>query len=314
MTGRSPKTPAPTDPMATAKANDWAAQQQHARDLADKAAADKAAADKLAAQKATTAADVSRLFGEGQSYGQQQLGALGYADTYGIMDNYLRELNAAKGRVPTTATDVGSYFNNQDMWKTALAESTSAQTNKLDTALRNLTPAGWTDKYFGSTADDAILNSILSEQQGTASSALQTALARGQISQPQYDAAAAGLANKSTSAMATLQDLGGGVLSKYKTGLTDLANTFSNAVTNYKLGQNVNSGDWQNQIKSTVSGYQGNMRGDILKALGDTKLFDPNALIASGAVAGGATNQPSTPQNAPTEEEKQRTQSTAGVF
>jgi len=314
MGGRAPETPKPTDPMAQAKATDWLNAQQATRDASAKAAADAKAAQDLQNQKNATAADVSRLFSSGQGYGQQQLANLGYADTYNIMNNYMSALNAAKARVPTTATNVGDYFNTEDMWKSALAQSTSSQQSKLDAALRGLTPAGWTNKYFGDTADDAVLSGILNEQKGTASGAIQTALARGQISQPQYESAMSELNNASTTADATLQNLGAGVRTKYSTGLTDLANQFSNAVTGYKLGQNVDSADWSNQINQKVAGYQGSMKGDILSALGSTKLFDPNALIATGATKAGSANQPFTPNAAPTEEEKARTQSTAGVF
>ena len=108
---KPPAMPAQTSAMEQAKASDWLAQQEFNRtQQTQAAAAAKAEAEKQAGIARTTG-EKSRLYGEGQGYGTSQAAGLGYADTYGILDRYNASLNAARGRVPESTTDVGSYFN-----------------------------------------------------------------------------------------------------------------------------------------------------------------------------------------------------------
>jgi hypothetical protein len=63
-------------------------------------------------------------------------------------------------------------------------------------------------------------------------------------------------------------------------------------ITGYQLGQNVNLGDLKNQLSTQRGGYESGMRGDIINAMGDTKLFDLEKLISSAGVATGGGNTP----------------------
>lgn len=319
MTGRTPDAPKPTDPMETARAQDWTAQQEYNRTQATaKAAADKAAADKLAAQGYTTK-QINAMMTGGGNYLTQHLHDLGYTDNYGIANRFNDLLSQARQNVPDQATDVGKYFNYGDLFNTATSGAETAERGKLDTSLRGITPTGWQNKYFDDTADDPILNEILAQQKGDLEGTLQRKLDRGQMSQGAYDYALGQEGNLSSAAMGTLQNIGGGVLSKYRTQLGDLASAFGNDVTNYKLGQNVNSGDWTNQLTGKADTLRSGMKGDIMSALGGTQLFDPNALIAKAGSAVGASNQPAagaTPQGTGSVplEDTQRSTGTSGVF
>lgn len=312
---KSPQAPAQESAMATAQANDWAAQQQYNREQAAANAAKQEAAAKEATQRGKTQSDVARMYGEGQTYGTSHLGQLGYADTYGIMDRYNAALNSAKGKVPEMATDVGAYFNTDQMWQNALNEAQGAQRGKLNTEYSNFAKPGWEQNYFADTSDDAILEAILGGQQTDTENALKAKLARGQLSQQAYDYATSGLGDKSTAAMSTLQDLGGGVLNKYRGELDTLANQYSDRVTNYQLGQNVNMNDLQTGLTNKQTGLQGSMKGDILKALGSTKLFDIDALSAAAGTQTGASNTPlqDSFQNQAAEEQRRST-GTTGIF
>ncbi len=319
MGGKSPSAPAAPDPMATARANDWLAQQQYARDQQTKTDADnKAKADKLAAQGYTTS-EINRLMGEGSNYLTRHLADLGYADTYGIADRFNEALNTAKGSVPGESTDVGKYFNFGDIFNTATSAAQNKEQGKLDTAYRSLTPQGWQQNYFADTADDPILNEILAQQRGTTEDTLKRKYERGQMSQGAYDYALGQMGDLSTQAMSKLQGVGGGVLSGYRNQLGDLANAFSNQVSNYKLGQNVDTSGWGGQLTAKQGALQGGMKGDILSALGGTQLYDPNALIAKSGSAAGPSNQPVQGSNplgtgsVPLEEE-QRTAGPTGIF
>lgn len=293
--GSSSPAPKPTSAMESAQAQDWLAQQQYNRDQTNaKTAADKAAAD-LTAQRTKTAGDINTQYTAGQGYGASKLSDLGFADTYGLMDRYNTALTNAKNSVPDTATNVSSYFNPQSYWDTAINDATGAQRNKLNTEYTNFTTPGWDkqDTYgFADTADDAILNAIMGEQKTGAQNTLSGNLARGQMSQGAYDYAINQLGNQETTGMSNLQNIGGGVLGKYREGLGNTSKQYGDRITGYQLGQNVNLADLQGQLGTQRTGYAGGMRGDILNALGDTKLFDLEKLISSAGAATGAANSP----------------------
>jgi hypothetical protein len=319
--GKGSSTPAPkvSSPMESAQAQDWLAQQEYNRQqAAAKTAADKAAAD-LAAQKTKTAGDINTQYTAGQAYGSSHLADLGFADTYGLMDRYNTALNNAKAGVPDTATNVASYFNPQSYWDTAVNEATGAQRNKLNTEYTNTFTPGWqkADQYgFADTADDAILNAIMGEQRTSTQDTLKANLARGQMSQGAYDYAINQMGNQANVGMSNLQNIGGGVLGKYREGLGNTANQYGDRITGYQLGQNVNLGDLTGQLGTQRGGYQTGMRGDILSALGDTKLFDLEKLISSAGVAQGAQNTPLATafNNQQAAVDPNRTTGTTGIF
>jgi hypothetical protein len=280
--------------MESAQAQNWLAQQEYDRNQqAQVAAANKAAAD-LAAQKSKTAGDIGAQYSAGQNYGSSQMGQLGFADTYGIMDRYNTALNTAKSGVPETATNVGSYFNPKSYWDSAVNEATSAQRGKLNTEFTNFTKPGWQQGEFGfaDTADDAILSSILGEQKQSTQDTLRGNLARGQMSQGAYDYATNQLGNQEATGMSNLQKLGGGVLGGYRDKLGNTVSQYGDRVTGYQLGQNTNINDLKGQLGTQRTGFEGGMRGDIMSALGDTKLFDLEKLISSAGAATGAGNSP----------------------
>lgn len=319
MGGKTPAAPKQQDPMEAARAQDWLASQQSARDTAAKTASDQqAAAAKLAAQGYTTQ-QINNMMTQGGGFLTQHLADLGYTDNYGIGKRFNDLLSGARQNVPGEATDVGKYFDFNDMFNTATAGAQTAEQGKLDTALRGLTPTGWQQKYFADTADDPILQEILAQQKGDLESTLKRKFDRGQMSQGAYDYALGQEGQLSEGAMSNLQNIGGGVLSKYRSQLGDLASAFGNEVSGYKLGQTVDPNAWKTQLTDKQTSLQGSLKGDIMSALGNTQLFDPNALIAKSGSQAGPSNQPITGSNPsgsgslPLEEE-QRSTGTTGIF
>lgn len=302
--------------MEQAQAQDWLAQQEYNRNQTQKAADDAAKKAAEDAQKKQTTADINAQYTAGQTYGANQLKSLGYADTYGIMDAYNTALNAAKASVPATATDVAKYFTPSTYWTNAINQATNTQRGKLNTAYGNLTKPGWQQTYVPDTMDDAILKSILGEQETTAQGQLLSNLQRGTMSQGAYDYAMNQINNQAEAGMSNLQTIGGGVLGKYRDTLTGTANQYGDRVTNYQLGQNVNLDDLSKSLTSQTAGFGTSMKGDILKALGDTKLFDIASLVTQAGNATGASNTPlqTAFTNQPAVVDPNRTTGTTGTF
>jgi hypothetical protein len=315
MGGKSAPAPQPVDPMTQANA-------QIAIDNASAARAEQAAAaerqrqaDAKAAQIAKTAGQVSSYYSQGQNYGLTHQSNLGYKDTYGLLDAYNSALGYARNAVPEDASNVGSYFDYDTMWNKAVNDAQTREAGKLDTAYRGATKTGWENNYFADTADDEILNAILGEQYGTSKSTIDAAKARGQISEGAYNNAISGLDTRKTAALSELQDIGGGVLSKYRGNLDDIAKGYNDQITNYKLGNQVSIDDMLAAFGTKTGELTGRMQGDIRNALGDTALFNTDSIIAKGNSGAGAQNNPllSAFKDA-TSDDPTRTTGTTGVF
>lgn len=289
---------------ANAERQRLAAEEQRRRDQAE-----------LLANQQRTAEQANSLYSQGQQYGQSRVGNLGYDDTYGLYDTYNNMLGVARNKVPDTATNVGSYFDYDNMFGQALNQVQGAQQTRLDNQYRNLTPVGWQQSYFADTADDDILNAIMGEQYGQTFDTLDAARARGQLSQGAFDNSLRALDQKKLAANSTLQDIGLGVLGGYRNELGGIAQQYNDQVTNYKLGQNLDLGQMTAAKQQRANELGGRMQGDIYRALGDTQLFSPDALMARGGSMAGMSNNPL--RNAfrdQVEATPERTTGTTGVF
>lgn len=274
----------------------------------------RAAAEKQANIERTTG-QVNQLYNQGQAFGQQRDQNLGFADTYGLLDTYNQSLNNARSQVPSVADNPASYFDFDNLWNKATNQVQSAQQSKLDNTFRDKTKVGWQNNYFADTADDSILDSILGDQYGSAFDTIDAARARGQISQGAFDNTVRGLDQKKLGARSTLEDLGLGVLGGYRTDLGGIADQYSDQITNYKLGQNLNLDDFTAALGNRKNELSGRMQGDIYRAVGDTNLFNTDALLAKGSAAAGVSNSPL--RNAfrdPNLTDPTRTTGTTGVF
>lgn len=276
--------------------------------------------EQLAAQARADA--IKAQMGAGSTYAQGALKKLGFADTYGLMDAFNAEMAKAQGNIPATAAagDIGKYFNPEAYWNTALNKVTGEQRDVLNRGYTNLTTPGWQKGALGfaDTADDAILASILGGQETDAKNALKAQLDRGQMSQGAYNYALNQLTGKEAAANSQLQTLGGGVLGKDRDLLSGIAKSYGDAISGYSLGQNLSMDDLKKQLATSRAASAGTLQGDILSALGGTKLFDIDALAAQAGQAAGASNTPLSAAftNQPTTAtvDPNRLTSTTGIF
>lgn len=253
-------------------------------------------AQKKAAEEAAlrqqTQGKVAQSYAQGRSYGTNRASSLGFNDDYGIMKSYMNALNSAKAKVPTATNDVGSYFDYEDLWNDALTGAEKAQQTKLNNEFVGYNKPGWENEYFADTADDGILDAILGEQYGAAFDTVDAARARGQLSQGAFDNTLRGLDQKKLAARSTLEDMGLGVLGGYRKELGGIKDKWGDAITGYKIGQNLDLGDYRSALDTRKADLSGRMRGDIYRAVGDTNLFNTDSLMAKGSSAAGVSNNP----------------------
>lgn len=311
----SPPAPKTYSPMEQAQAQAMLDQQSFERQQAAAAAERTRTEQQKQADIARTQDRTNSAFATGQSYGSTRGSTLGYNDTFGLLDTYNQMLNTARTKVPEVSSDPASYFNYDQMWNDATNRVQSAEQMRLDNQFRGLTPVGWQESYFADSADDSILDAILGEQYGTAFDTIDAARARGQLSQGGFENTLRALDTKKLAARATLEDMGLGVLGGYRDELSGIADQYGDQISGYKLGQNLNLDDFTAQLGNRQGALNNRMRGDIYRTIGDTQLFNTDALMARGGSQAGVSNNPL--RNAFRDQsvtDPTRTTGTTGVF
>lgn len=260
-----------------------------AKAAADKAAADKAAADK-AAQAAAQAASQNSAYNTAKGYGAQQVKDRGFdqglIDKYGVLDLYGSAVDKAKagmGGNPSPSYNTGLMFND------ALSAGLTKYRGDIAGQIGSITPEGFASDWFGDTADDDILNTILGTQRTAAEGTLSDALARGQINQQKYDQGILGLDTQGAEGMDWLQGTGGDILGGYRSKLDAFRTGELSKVGNYSFDNPFNFDAFNTNANKQRDTYTGQLQGDITNAVGNRQFFDPNSLI------GGLFNPTSAP-------------------
>ena len=280
--------PQPT-PMEQAQARDWeaaqeAARQQHAdevrqqREDAAKAAADAAwQSSRTAAYNAALTSGTSRLQGMGIQAG----------DPYGVYNQFTNRINAANAGLQTGA-DYSSAFA-PTILDEILGSARTGQRNQYRSAFNTALSPYYAEDTFGSTADDAILASILNTQYGDALSDLDTARARGQASQSVYDRAVRDLGTARTTADATLQGIGGGVLSGIRGDIDTRRQAALDRAAESDFGSTYDPSQEANRIRSYAGERQAGLEGAVRSAVGDQQFFDINSILGNARARAGGT-------------------------
>lgn len=313
--GGTPAAPKTYSPMEQAQAQMVIDREQRAAQEAQAAAERQRVETKRTSDIASTTDRANSSYNTGRNYGAQRQTTLGYDDAYGLLDTYYRGLDTARGKVPEISTDPSSYMNYDQIWNDATNQVQGAQQMKLDNQFRNKTKAGWQEGYFADNSDDELLDAILGEQYGRAFDTIDSARSRGQLSQGAFDNSLRALDTKKFGARATLEDMGLGVLGGYRDELGGIAEGYGDDITGYKLGQSLNLDDMDARLNDRAGSLRTRMKGDIYRSIGDTELFNTDALMARGGSSAGVSNNPL--RNAfrdATYSDPNRTTGTAGVF
>lgn len=313
--GGNPPPPPPPDPMAEAKAQ-MALEAE--REKIAQGNREREAKEKQAKLESDTAAYQSRLGGaynQAKGYGASELQRRGISDDYGILGAYQSEIDRLKGTIPDLDPNPGGYFNTASAFETALGGAREGQRKKLTRGYEAEVPSGYEQTYIPDTADDALINSIISEQFGDAESGIQRARDRGQLNETGFNTATQALGRQRAGAVARANELGMGVLETGRQSLRDIDKQARAGISNWDFGDLYDTGTYTGRIKSGASAFTGGLEGKLRNAFGDTEFFDPSSLIAKGGKAQGAINPGATAlQDAITEEERRRTAGSVGAF
>lgn len=156
--------------------------------------------------------------------------------------------------------------------------------------INEFAPEGFARDAFGTTSDDAIIDSILAEQFGEASDTILRARDRGTLNDQGFRYAMDNLGTQNIAANSRLQDTGGGILSSYQDQLRDIAGNARTGAGGYDFGDTFSPDTYREQLDTTRGELGGRLEGDIRNAIGGEQFFNTADLIQKGGVGQGAQN------------------------
>jgi len=283
--------PQPT-PKEQAEAREWEAQQEFAREEKRQAAIDaKAKTDKDAADAAWMSGKNAAYQGA-QSSARNRLNSLGIqaGDDYGLYSSIMGKYDTANNSLQTGADYSGAFSPN--VYEEEIGSARSGQRNKYATAFGQQINPYYAEDTFGSTADDAILSSILDTQYGDALADLQSARDRGQATSSVYERALRDLDTGRATANTELQGMGRGVLEDIVGDInTRRQGSLDNAAA-WDFGSTYDPTAEANRIRNYASERQSQLEGDVRGAVGGKQFFDINSLLGKAKARVGSASAP----------------------
>lgn len=312
--------PPPPSPMQTARANVWEQRQRAAMEEEMRLAQE--ARDKLARGEKLTEfnTNLDSAYNRALGYAQDRVSQRGLNyDEY--KDPIISEFQRQRGMVPQLDSNPGAYFGD-DLVDRVLGRIRDTKRTQYGQQVNEFAGDGFADKAIGNDFDDTYLKGIYDEQYGDASSQLQRAFARGNLSPIGMSLAQKQLESQGRAGMSRLQDLGGGVLSKYRTELGDLGSRARTSAGSYELGNSFNIDDYKQQIEGKKGEFGQRLEGDIRDATRGENIFNVDDIVGKAGVSQGVYN-PSTSSatassspifGALSARKKRNTNSSAGAF
>jgi hypothetical protein len=191
--------------------------------------------------------------------------------------------------VPQLDASPGSYFSD-DWVGSVLSNARNQQRNQyVGQASQQFAP-GFADKYFGSNSDDSIIEEVLGGQRAGIISSLDSARARGSLTDTGYNAAMQRVNNDTAAGRATANTLGQGVLDRYREGLSTIGSDARNAAASYDFNTPFDIGTYNNRFQTTLNNYNSQLGGDIRTALQGQQFYDIGDILTDAGVRQGAVN------------------------
>lgn len=282
--------PPPPNPMAEAQAQ--IAVKDYENNLQRQRDAEQRRRDREQHAKDTKRfkGDTSRAITGARDYFTNQINERGIVDTYGIGSNFNQRLRQARQSVPDLATDVGAYIDPKSLWDQAYNEELGLERNSYNKQFNEFAGNGFDTKLIADTADDALVGNILDAQYKEALGGIDRAKARGQLNDIGYSHALTALGGQKSAGSSKLQDLGLGVLNKYRTNLRSTAQGYKDQINNYDFGDAIDLAGWRGELEGGANKSLMGLEGDLRGALGSTDLFDLDLLLGRAGTAQGVVN------------------------
>lgn len=240
-------------------------------------------------QKQERAQKRTDFLGKTSGYAGEKMKATGLEDTYGLGSYFQNLLNTRAAGLGDDA-DLSTAIDPETLYATAYNDVREGARRKATSRVNELAPEGYGKAQFADTADDAILDSILNTQYGSAREAVERAKSRGQLNEAGYTAAGSDLETTRGTARTKLEDAGLGVLSRYRSDLDTELGTVRDRARNLDLGENLNIDALIGGVGQKAAGYRGRMEGDVRSATQGMDFFDISNLLGRAGSGQGFSN------------------------
>ena len=249
-----------------------------------------AEAEALAAKNAATAKRTADI-GTAKNYAMEQAnnifkGAGVDPNAYGgQLTTALDRIIAGLGETADPYSAITGTVAN-DILNTEQNAARSNYTKEADTKFGT----NYGNNLVGNNLLDPIINSILSEQKGSAQEYLDRGKARGIYNDVGYSAGTKAINSGAQAGLSQLGTLANGVVSKYQTEANSIRDKAYGAASGYTLGRNLNLDDYAQQGQAVAEKANKFGEGDLRSAFGGTQLFDFSNLTGAAGQAQGAQN------------------------
>jgi hypothetical protein len=260
-------------------------------------------AQQLAAQPP---APVQEPTGDPEGYLNARLGSAGLGGDAAnrLAGIYRASLNAnPKG-------DVASLYN--QAFETAQGDVRNSYLNRINDQYGT----DYSTRTFADTADDPIINAMLGKQRLSAQEGIDRAKSRGQLNTAGLNAATGSLGELESRGRAEANQLGGGVLSRYRQNLDEAIGSLRNRANTASLGGSFDLEGGVQDINNRVYNFQQSLGGDVKAALGDRNFINLGDILGRAGAEQGMVNPGKAPVvGGQTDDEKKKRQvQSAGVF
>lgn len=215
------------------------------------------------------------------------LGMDDYAPLVGQLDSKWNSLYNLAG---TSANDYSSAFDPNAVLDSVLGNERTGRRAQYTTAAKSAFSGLDPNLQLGDTADDSYINDIIGTKYADATGAVDRAYKRGALTDVGYNAGLNTLGKQKSAGEATAQTLGGAVLTRDRTGLSDIKNSAVTDAGGWDFGQSYDPGKYTEQYNTKLGSIQGGLGGEISSALQGQNFFDVGEALNAGGYAQGAQN------------------------
>jgi hypothetical protein len=284
----------PPQPTAQeqAAARDWEAQQEFKREQTRQDAIDARAKIDKDAKDAAWQSSRGAAYTGAQNAARSRLNALGIqaGDKYGLYSDIMGKYDTANAGLQLGG-DYASAFS-PNIAEEAIGSARTGQRNQYSTQFGQQINPYFAEDQFGSTRDDAILQSILDTQYGDALADLQSARDRGQATSSVYDRAMRELDTGKATANTELQGIGRGVLEDIVGDINTRRQGSLDSAAAWDFGSTYDPTQEAGRIRSYADERGSQLEGDIRGAVGGKEFFDINSLLGKAKARVGSASAP----------------------
>ena len=284
--------PPQPSPQELAQARNWEAQQDFEREQRRQTAIDAQKAQEKEASDAAWLGSKNAAYGGAISGAKNRLGALGIqsGDQYGLWGDIMGKYDTANAALQQGG-DYSMAFS-PNVAEEAIGSARTGQRNKYSTAFGQQINPYYAEDQFGSSRDDAILQSILDTQYGDALADLQASRDRGQATSAVYDRAMRELDTGKATANTELQGIGRGVLEDIVGDINTRRQGSLDSAAAWDFGSTYDPTQEAGRIRSYADERGAQLEGDIRGAVGGKEFFDVNSLLGKAKARIGSPTSP----------------------